>query len=363
MNYNKKLVLEDKTEFKGIGYGANVNKVGEIVFNTSMVGYQEISMDPAYSEQIVVITYPLIGNYGVNDEDNESKSVKISGLVCGEYNDQPSNFRATNTLSELLEESNVPLISGLDTRMLTRILRDKGSMIAVITDIDTPMEECMKMIKEYKKPSNLISQVSCKKRWISRCKNPKFNVVLVDFGACVSQIKALNSYGCTVTVVPYNTSAEDILEMLPDGVVLLGGPEDVNTLKDVSKEVKKLIGKVPLFGISTGCQLIGLAYGTELSILKIAHRGGNHPVRILEKGNIEIVSQTHAYALDDKSISKTKLKVTHLNVLDNSVEGVECKEDYVFAVQYLPSIAAGPEDAKYLYQKFINTMISFKEVK
>lgn len=363
MNYNKKLVLEDGTEFLGFGYGANVSKVGEIVFNTSMVGYQEVATDPAYNNQIVVLTYPLIGNYGVNDDDSESKSITMNGFVVGEYNDLPSNFRATRTFSELLEENDVPLISGLDTRMLTRIIRDKGSMIAVITDIETSKDDCMKMINEYKIPTNLVAQVSCKKRWMSRCKNPKCSVVVMDFGTRLSVVKTLNSYGCTVTVVPYNTTAEEILELAPDGIFLSNGPGNPADLMDVVENIKKLIGKIPMFGISLGHQLISLAYGAKTSKLKFGHRGGNHPAKNLQTGKIEIVSQNHSYVVDKKSIEKTDLVITHENILDKTVAGVECQKDYVFAVQYHPEAAAGPDDANYLYNKFISNMKKFKEEK
>ncbi len=221
---NKKIVLEDGEEYYGTGFGANKEAVYEIVFNTSMVGYQEIVSDPSYTYQMVVMTYPLIGNYGITDDDYETKQPTIGGMVVREYNDLPSNFRYTKTLSEYLEENDIPGIAGVDTRKLTRSIREKGSRKAIITDAKTKKEDALKKIKQYKMPKDAVEKVSCKKKWYSRTSNPKYNVVAVDCGIKLNIIRSLNKRRCNVTVVPYNTTAKEIEELKPDGVFLSNGP-------------------------------------------------------------------------------------------------------------------------------------------
>ena len=354
--FNKKIVLEDGEEYFGYGFGANVENICEIVFNTSMVGYQEIVSDPSYTYQMVVMTYPLIGNYGITDEDYETKQPTIGGIIVREYNNRPSNFRYTKTLSEYLEENNIPGIYGIDTRKLTRSIRDKGSRKVIITDINTGKEEALKKLKEYDIPKDVVSKVSCKKRWYSRTTNPKYNVVAVDCGIKLNIIRSLNARGCNVTIVPYNTDAQKITELKPDGIFLSNGPGDPEDVVEVINLVKELKGKYPIFGICLGHQIISLAYGAKTYKLKFGHRGGNHPVKNLETGKIEITSQNHSYAVDEKSLDKTDLKVTHKNILDDTVEGVECKKDKIFSVQYHPESAPGPQDSGYLFDKFINLM-------
>ena len=355
-NFNKKIVLEDGEEYLGYGFGANVESICEIVFNTSMVGYQEIVSDPSYTYQMVVMTYPLIGNYGITDEDYETKQPTIGGLIVREYNDLPSNFRYTKTLSEYLEENNIPGIYGLDTRKLTRSIRDKGSRKVIITDIKTTKEEALKKLKTYEIPKDAVSKVSCKKKWYSRTANAKFNIVAVDCGIKLNIIRSLNKRGCNVTVVPYNTSYDKIIDLKPDGIFLSNGPGDPEDVTEVIELVKKLKGKYPIFGICFGHQMISLAYGAKTYKLKFGHRGGNHPVIDLETGKIEITSQNHSFAVDEKSLKGTKLEITHKNILDNTIEGVECKKDKVFSVQYHPESAPGPQDSSYLFDKFIELM-------
>ena len=354
--FNKKIVLEDGEEYLGYGFGANVESICEIVFNTSMVGYQEIVSDPSYTYQMVVMTYPLIGNYGITDEDYETKQPTIGGLIVREYNDLPSNFRYTKTLSEYLEENNIPGIYGLDTRKLTRSIRDKGSRKVIITDIKTTKEEALKKLKTYEIPKDAVSKVSCKKKWYSRTANAKFNIVAVDCGIKLNIIRSLNKRGCNVTVVPYNTSYDKIIDLKPDGIFLSNGPGDPEDVTEVIELVKKLKGKYPIFGICLGHQMISLAYGAKTYKLKFGHRGGNHPVIDLETGKIEITSQNHSFAVDEKSLKGTKLEITHKNILDNTIEGVECKKDKVFSVQYHPESAPGPQDSSYLFDKFIELM-------
>ena len=321
-----------------------------------MVGYQEIVSDPSYTYQMVVMTYPLIGNYGITDEDYETKQPTIGGIIVREYNDRPSNFRYTKTLSEYLEENNIPGIYGIDTRKLTRSIRDKGSRKVIITDINTEKEDALKRLKEYNIPKDVVSKVSCKKRWYSRTTNPKYNVVAVDCGIKLNIVRNLNKRGCNVTIVPYNTDVQKITELKPDGIFLSNGPGNPEDVVEVINLVKKLKGKYPIFGICLGHQIISLAYGAKTYKLKFGHRGGNHPVKNLETGKIEITSQNHSYAVDEQSLDKTDLKVTHKNILDNTIEGVECKKDKIFSVQYHPESAPGPQDSGYLFDKFINLM-------
>lgn len=352
----RKIVLEDGSEYFGTGFGHHCDKVCELVFNTSMVGYQEIVSDPSYTYQMVVMTYPLIGNYGIADDDFETKVPTIGGLIVREYNNKPSNFRYTRTLDEILEEYEIPGIEGIDTRMLTRKIRDFGNCKVLITDAETPHDEAMKILRETAVPTDAVSKVSCRRKWYSRTAHPKYDVVAVDCGIKLNIIRSLNKLGCNVTVVPYNTTAEDIAKLNPDGVFFSNGPGNPEDVQTVINLIKNIRGKFPLFGICLGHQLISLAYGAHTYKLKFGHRGGNHPVKNLDTGKIEITSQNHNYAVDSESVKDTKLRVTHINILDNTVEGVACDEDKVFSVQYHPESAPGPQDSFYLFNKFIGYM-------
>lgn len=355
--FDRKLILEDGTAYFGYAFGdTEAEAVCELVFNTSMVGYQEILSDPSYTGQTVVMTYPLIGNYGISDDDYETKNPTIGGLVVREYNDLPSNFRYTKTLSEVMEECHIPGLFGVDTRALTRHLREKGSMRALMTAVSTDTDTALATIAATPVNHKVVSLVSSKKRWYSRTSNPRFNVVAVDCGIKLNIIRSLNARGCNVTVVPFDTTAEAVEAMKPDGVFLSNGPGDPEDVTEVIELVKKLRGKLPIFGICLGHQMISLAYGAMTYKLKFGHRGGNHPVKNLETGKIEITSQNHSYAVDANSVDGTGLKVTHINLLDNTVEGVECTEDKVFSVQYHPESAPGPQDSSYLFDKFIAIM-------
>ena len=352
----KKLILSDGSEYVGVGFGADREVVCELVFNTSMAGYQEIVSDPSYTDQAVVMTYPLIGNYGMTDEDYECHQPSIGGMIVRDYNDSPSNFRYTKTLSEVLQENDIPGISGIDTRMLTKSIRDYGSRRAIITDESTTVEEGIKKIEATPVPHDAVSRVSCKKRWYKRTPDPSFNVVVVDCGAKLGIIKSLNALNCNVTVVPYDTSPGEILFMKPDGVLLSNGPGDPQDVKVVIDMVKKLRGKLPIFGICLGHQILSLAYGASTYKLKFGHRGGNHPVMDLKSKRIDITSQNHSYAVDEDSLSGTGLVVTHRNLLDNTVEGVSAEDDAAFGVQYHPEACPGPEDSRYLFERFIEAM-------
>ena len=356
MEFTRKLVLEDGAEYYGTGFGYGGDAVCEIVFNTSMVGYQEIISDPSYTYQAVVMTYPLIGNYGIADEDYETKIPTIGGLIVREYNDLPSNFRYTKTLSEVMEEYKIPGLAGVDTRKLTRSIRDIGSRCGVITDADTPTDKAIEMIKNSPVPHDAVAKVSCKKRWYSRTANAKYNVVAIDCGIKLNIIRSLNARGCNVTVMPYNTSAAEVEKMKPDGIFLSNGPGDPEDVIPVIDLVKKLRGKYPLFGICLGHQMISLAYSAKTYKLKFGHRGGNHPVLNKLTGKIEITSQNHSYAVDNDSLEGTGLTVTHVNLLDGTVEGLQCAEDGVFSVQYHPESSPGPQDSGYLFDIFVSSM-------
>ena len=354
--YDKKIILENGKEFYGYGFGADRTAINELVFNTSMVGYQEIISDPSYTDQMVCMTYPLIGNYGMADDDYETRVPTMGGLIVREYNDLPSNFRYTKTLSEVLKEYDIPGISGVDTRMITRIIRSEGSQKVIICDADMPYDEAYKMLQDYVIPTDMVSRVSCKSRWYSRTPNHKFDVVAIDCGIKLNIVRKLNEKGCNVTVVPFDTTAEEIMKLRPDGLFLSNGPGDPENVQPVINVVKELCGKLPIFGICLGHQMISLALGAHTFKMKFGHRGGNHPVMNLETGRIEITSQNHSYAVSVDSLEGTPLTLTHKNLLDNTAEGVESVENKIFSVQYHPESAPGPQDSTYLFDKFISLM-------
>ena len=351
-NYTKKLVLEDGHELFGYGFGADVERVCEIVFNTSVVGYQEILSDPSYTDQMVVMTYPLIGNYGITDEDYETKFPSIGAMVVRENNNLPSNFRYTKTFGEVLEDNGIPAISGLDTRMITRILRKSGSQRAMITSVDTTKEEALAKIAATPIATDLVNRVSCRKRWFSRTPNHKYDIVAIDCGLKYNIIRSLNACGCNVTVVPYTTSAEEILSFNPDGVLVSNGPGAPTDVPEVVATIEALKGRVPIMGIGLGHQLIALAYGAKCSRMTPGHRGG-HPVKVLESGKILMTAQNHSFVVDGQSLAQTDLTLTHVSLLDGSVEGFEHKGDKVLSVEFHPESAPGPQDAGELFDQFI----------
>ena len=354
-DFTKKLVLENGKEFPGYGFGSNRIAVCELVFNTSMVGYQEIVSDPTYTDQIVVMTYPLMGNYGFADEDYESKFPSMGGMVVRECCDSPSNFRYTKTLNEAFEELDVPGISGVDTRMITRIIRTEGTMKAAIVDYSMPYEEVMELLRTTELRHNLLERVSCKKRWFSRTPNHKWDVVAIDCGIKYSFIRQLNAKGCNVTIVPYNSTAEEIMAFNPDGIFVSNGPGNPADAEVICETLKTLRGKLPMFGVDLGHQLLAISYGAKNVKMKVGHRGANHPVKCLENGKLEIVVQNHGYVIDEESLKATSLEVTHRNLLDNTVAGVESVVDKVFSVQYQPDCS--PEaSSTYLIDKFIKLM-------
>ena len=359
----RKLILENGRVFHGEGFGSPDKRIAEIVFNTSMVGYQEILSDPSYCDQIVVMTYPLIGNYGLADEDYESKSVFMTGFVVHEYNDLPSNFRYTKTLGEVMEEYHAAGIANVDTREIVRIIRDYGSMKAMIVDEEEDEEACFEELRNYSYPHDQVSKVSSKKVWYSRTPDPKYTVVAIDCGCKLNIIRKLNQFKCNVVVVPFNTSVEDILKYKPDGLFLSNGPGDPEDVTPVIQTVRALKGKLPILGICLGHQIISLAYGAKTYKMKFGHRGANHPVKDLSTGKIEITSQNHSFAVDRNSLPGTGLELTHVNIIDNEPEGVYDKVNKVIGVQYHPESAAGPEDSTYIFSRFIENMRLHKEGK
>ena len=356
LGYNKKLILEDGSEYYGYGFGSDKEHVTEIVFNTSPVGYQEIVSDPSYAYQTVVMSYPLIGNYGINNEDFETMTPTIGGLVVREYNDKPSNFRSCKTLSDLMKQFDIPGISGIDTRKLSRSIRNGGSRKALITDISTSLEDGLHIIRKTKIPADAVSKVSRKTIEYYPSETGIFHVVALDCGMKENILRMLNICGCNVTVVPWNMGTGEIGKLEPDGIFLSNGPGNPEDVAEVIETVRKLRGRYPIFGICLGHQVIALAYGAKTYKMKFGHRGGNHPVRNLKTGKIEITSQNHSYAVNRKSIEGTGLVVTHENILDRTVEGMECTEDKVFCVQYHPESAPGPQDSAYLFNHFIELM-------
>lgn len=359
----KKLILENGYEFLGESFGSEEDKVCEVVFNTSMVGYQEIISDPSYTDQAVVMTYPLIGNYGTNEEDYESKRPTISGLIVREYNDYPSNFRSEETLDAVMKRFGISGISGIDTRKLVRIIRDYGTCKALITSEQTTLEDGLALLEKSSLRSDQVSRVCCKHIWESPKTNAPDNstqdaykVVAIDCGMKLNIVRSMNMVGCDVIIVPYNTPADKIMEFEPDGIFISNGPGDPTDVPEVSETIRNLIGKYPIFGICLGHQLISLAYGAKTYKLKFGHRGGNHPVKNLLTGKVEVTSQNHSYAVDVESLNGTGLEITHMNLLDNTVEGVRNVKDQVFSVQYHPESAPGPEDSKYLFAEFLMMM-------
>ena len=350
---DKKLVLEDGTVFEGQGFGSNGERVAELVYNTSVVGYQEAFSDPSNMEYIMVMGYPVIGSYGLTDEDYESNELTISGLVVREYSKYPSNFRYTHELAERMDENNVPGISGVDTREIVRIIKEKGSMRAMIANIDTDTNECLKKIKEYNVPKDVVSKISTKKVWYSRTLNYKYTIACIYLGLKRSLIKMLKDLGCNVVVVPYNASIETIMKYKPNGIFISDGPSNPYDIDNVIDTINTLKGKMPILGVGLGQEVIELAYGAKLYKQKVGHNGCNIPVRNLKTNRIEITSQNDQYAVDIESLKKTELKPTHQNVIDGIIAGVEDKKNKVIAVQYNPS----PSDSDdYVFRRFINML-------
>lgn len=348
------LVLENGKFYIGEGFGSSDTRIAEIVFDTAMVGYQEILSDAVNYSRIVVMSYPLIGNYGMTDDDYESKGIYTAGMVVREYNDVPSNFRFTKTLSGVMRDAGVAGLSGVDTREIVKIIRDEGSMRAMITDAVRDVGECVKELKAYALPSGQVAAVSTKNIWFSRTRNPQFNIAVADCGGKLSLIKKLNANGCNVIVVPYNTPYEEIMKYKPDGLVISEGPGDPAEAEEVIGLVKKARGKLPIMGAGLGMQIIAIAYGGKTVKMLNGHRGANYPVRETHGEKVEITSQNHGYAVDADSLKNTSLKVTHVNVIDGDAEGAEDVKAKVVCAEYGPSEVVGSDDNGYLFDRFMD---------
>lgn len=351
---NRKLVLESGEVFEGVGFGGNCECVCELVFNTSVVGYQEIISDPSNYGEMLCMTYPVIGNYGLTDEDYESTKMTISALIVKEYNKYPSNFRYTHELHELMEEDNIPGISGVDTREITRIIKKNGVKRAIICDINKPMDECLMAINNYQSPKNIVKKISTKKVIHKRIASFKYTVAIIDCGLKRSQITELNNVGCNVVALPYDSSVETILSYKPNGLFISDGPGNPLDVEVVSDTIRDLKGKMPICGVGLGQELIALAYGAKIYRQHVGHNGCNLPVRNVNTLKIEITSQNDLYAIDKKSLEKTSLKITHENVIDNVVEGVCDLDNMVVAVQFNPSEEISNPD--YIFNRFVELM-------
>lgn len=353
------LVLEDATVFKGHSFGSNGQALGEIVFNTSMAGYQEIITDPSYCGQIVAMTYPLIGNYGINKEDVESRRPFLEGFVVKEYSKLASNWRKDQDLGDYLKENNILAIEGIDTRALTLHIREKGAMKAILSTQDLDPQSLVN--KARKSPGlvglDLVKKVAINKKYVySYSKENKYKVVVLDCGVKYNTLRVLAALNCNVTVVPAQTSANEILEEKPDGVLLSNGPGDPAAVDYVIKTVRGLIGRVPIFGICLGHQMLGLALGGKTYKLKFGHHGANHPVKDLRTGKVSITSQNHGFCVDIDSLNKKDIELTHINLNDGTSEGFCHKKLPLFCVQFHPEASPGPHDARYLFDKFIGLM-------
>lgn len=351
-----KIILEDGEVYAGFSFGSSREKILEIVFNTSMAGYQEILSDPSYTDQAVVMTYPLIGNYGMAADDYETDVPSIGALIVREYNDEPSNFRSEKTLGEVMKEYGITGISGVDTRKLNRSIRDRGSRKAFLTASETSLEEGLQRLRAYSMPRDAVRRVSCREPWEASGQTAYYHVAAIDCGMKRNIVRSFLARGCRVTVVPWDTPADVIRSLHPDGVFVSNGPGDPADVPETIRTVRALLGEIPIFGICLGHQILALSYGAETYKLKFGHRGGNHPVKDLETGKIEITSQNHSYAVDEESLQNTPLDVTHRNLLDGTIEGVKCEKDRAFSVQYHPESAPGPQDSAHLFDRFLKWM-------
>ncbi|MDH5174838.1 MAG: glutamine-hydrolyzing carbamoyl-phosphate synthase small subunit [Elusimicrobiota bacterium] len=352
-----KIALEDGAVFQGYPFGASGERYGEVVFNTSMTGYQEILTDPSYKGQIVTMTYPLIGNYGVNSEDIESRKVFLEGFVVRECSRIASNWRSQKSLDEYLQENNVVSIEGVDTRALTRHIRLRGAMKAVLSTED--LDDKSLIHKAKSSPGlvgrDLVKEVTLDK--VQSCNQEgKYKVVVIDCGVKSNILRELVDRKCSVIVVPAKTEVEQILNMKPDGVLLSNGPGDPAGVPYVVETVKRLIGKLPIFGICLGHQLLGLAFGGKTYKLKFGHHGGNHPVKELKSGKISITVQNHGFCVDIESLDKNEVEITHINLNDNTLEGMRHKRLPIFSVQFHPEASPGPHDSQYLFKEFVGMM-------
>ncbi len=363
------IALEDGTIFEGRSFTGRGEAVGEIVFNTSMSGYQEVLTDPSYTGQLVTMTYPLIGNYGVNPDDMESLAVHPKAFLVKEYHGRPSNFRATRPLAEFLQEYDVLGVEGFDTRALVRHIRTAGAMKGMVSTEDLEPESLVDRARKWPGlvGQDMVKLVSCSEAYTWHEDKPQsgtsftpplaageLKIVAFDFGIKFNQIRIFEKRGCRVQVVPATTDADTVLAMEPDGIFLSNGPGDPEGVEGVVETVRSLLGKKPIFGICLGHQILGLAYGGSTYKLKFGHRGGNQPVKDLQTGKVEITSQNHGFCVDLDSLDPDQVELTHINLNDNSCEGMKHRTYPAFSVQYHPEHAPGPHDAEYLFDRFLD---------
>ena len=349
------LILEDGHVFTGTSIGSNREIISEIVFNTSMTGYLEVLTDPSYAGQAVVMTYPLIGNYGICHEDMESGKPWIDGYIVRELSRIPSNFRSKDTIQHFLTEHDIPGIAGIDTRALTKILRESGTMNGMITTNENyNLEEVLPKLKAYT-CGKVVEKVTCQKA--DTMENAGYRVALLDLGAKKNIARSLHQRGCQVTIYPAGTSAQEIIESNPDGIMLSNGPGDPKECTSVIEEIRKLYETdIPIFAICLGHQLMALATGADTYKLKYGHRGGNHPVKDLETGRVYISSQNHGYAVDVNSLNPQMAVPAFENVNDKTNEGLRYVGKNIFTVQFHPEACPGPQDSGYLFDRFIKMM-------
>ncbi len=363
-------MLEDGTIFEGTSFGAKGQSCGEVVFNTSMCGYQEILTDPSYNEQIITMTYPLIGNYGTNSDDSESRKVFAAGFIVKENCDYPSSWRNKESLGDYLKRNGVVGLEGIDTRKLVRHIRTKGAMRGIISSNECNIKRLEQKLRQY--PGligrDIVKDITVRKSYawehgvvdvLNNLENKpakKYKVVAFDYGIKQNILRLLRSHGCDVSVVPADTPAKEVLAKKPDGIFLSNGPGDPAAVSYAIDIIKDLLGKVPIFGICLGHQLLALALGGKTYKLKFGHRGANHPVKNLKTGQIEITSQNHGFCVDLKSLKNKNVELTHINLNDNTLEGFRCRNIPAFCVQYHPEASPGPHDSNYLFDNFIKLM-------
>lgn len=353
-----KLVLENGLTFAGMNFGASGERFGEVVFNTGMTGYQEVLTDPSYFGQIVTMTYPLIGNYGVNVDDVESRQPHVRGFVVRELSPIPSHFKQIDALEPYLARHNIIGLAGIDTRALTKAIRSQGTMRAVITTSDEDVADLVARMQE-SAIYDAVKQVTT--QTVYRSPGAGHRVVLVDYGMKAGILRGLLERGCDVIVVPATSTAADILAWHPDGVMLSNGPGNPEDVPFAVETLRQLIGQVPVFGICLGHQLMALACGAKTMKMKFGHRGANHPVKNLQTGRVDITSQNHGYVVDPDSLANTPLTLTHVNLNDGTVEGLAHKQHPAFCVQYHPEARPGPTDANGLFDQFMAMMTAVRE--